>query len=214
MARAGEGKKWSFGLVTRRTHAYLALALLPWVAMYGLTAVAYSHTGAFSRLEGGRSGPDWQPRFERPFDLPLPASEAPVDDGELRRLGERVLEEAGLRGAFAVSRPQPERLVVSRYDFRSTTRLTYDAAAGRLVAEDRAFRLDPFMRRLHARAGFTQASLLDDAWGAIVDLVALGFLVWIASGIYMWIRLRRCRLSGGLALGGGILAFVLFLFGL
>lgn len=214
MAGRGERRRISFGFVTRRTHVYLALALLPWTAMYGLTAVSYSHTGAFSRLEGGTKGREWTLRFDRPYALSLGAPESPSEEAELRRLGERVLADAGLGGAFGVSRPEPDRLVVSRYDFRSTTRLTYDATAGRLVAEDRRAGLDPFMRRLHARAGFAQSSPLDDAWALLVDLVALGFLIWLASGIYMWARLRRCRLSGSLALGGGLVTFLVFLLAL
>jgi hypothetical protein len=62
-----------------------------------------------------------------------------------------------------------------------------------------------------ARGGFEQESLLNDAWGVVVDLVCLGFLVWVGTGLYMWWQLQPTRLWGGLALGGGFLAFVLFL---
>jgi len=47
-----------------------------------------------------------------------------------------------------------------------------------------------------------------------VDLVCLGFIVWIATGIYMWWQLRRTRSWGFLALGSGVLLFLVFLLAL
>lgn len=64
---------------------------------------------------------------------------------------------------------------------------------------------------MHVRGGFEQESFLNDAWGGLVDLVCLGFLVWIATGIYMWWQLQQTRFWGGLAMTAGLLTFLLFL---
>jgi uncharacterized iron-regulated membrane protein len=48
----------------------------------------------------------------------------------------------------------------------------------------------------------------------VVDFVCLAILVWIASGIYMWWDLRQSRTWGTLALSGGALSFVFFLWAL
>jgi hypothetical protein len=41
--------------------------------------------------------------------------------------------------------------------------------------------------------------------------VCIGFLAWIASGIYMWWQIPSTRSWGWLALGGGATLFVFFL---
>ena len=64
---------------------------------------------------------------------------------------------------------------------------------------------------MHARGGFQQEGFLHDAWAVVVDIICIAFLIWIASGICMWWLLPTCRTWGTVALGGGIISFVLFL---
>ena len=45
----------------------------------------------------------------------------------------------------------------------------------------------------------------------IIDLVAIGFVLWVLSGIYMWWQLKQTRIWGYVALGGGCLTFLIFL---
>ena len=45
----------------------------------------------------------------------------------------------------------------------------------------------------------------------MVDLVVAATLLWIASGLYMWVRLKRLRFWGWLCLGGGLASFLVFL---
>jgi hypothetical protein len=55
---------------------------------------------------------------------------------------------------------------------------------------------------------------LNDAWGVVVDIVCIGILLWIASGLYMWWKLPKTRAWGYAALGGGLLCFAIFLIAL
>ncbi len=82
------------------------------------------------------------------------------------------------------------------------------------MAEDQHFRLDQFLIWMHTRAGFQQESLLSDLWAVVVDLVCLGFLVWVASGLYMWWQLTQTRHWGILALSGGLITFLTFVLNL
>ena len=41
-------------------------------------------------------------------------------------------------------------------------------------------------------------------WAVIIDLVCLAFLLWIASGLYMWWGLRWLRRWGSIALAAGL----------
>ena len=194
----------TIGHINRRIHLYLGMFLLPWFLMYGISSAMFSHGSYFGGLY--RDGvPDWTKRLEHPYDRAVPEG---ADD---REIGARILEDIGLEGAFGTYRPSKRRLNVYLYDFWSATRISYFIEESRLLAEDKRFRWDHFLTGLHARGGFKQDSFLHDTWGFVVDVVQLAILVWIASGIYMWWLLAQTRRWGYLALGGGIVCFLVFM---
>lgn len=195
----------SLNLFLRRTHIYLALFLLPWFGMYGLSSLPFSHPEWFKDSEERRQR---TVRFDRPYQISAPLT------SDLRELGKRILLDNGLHGSFGVYQPNPQRLNVYLFSFWSATEITYFIDQKRLLAEDQSFRWSSFLTGLHARGGFEQESLLNDSWGVVVDFVCLGFLVWIGTGLYMWWQLQSARFWGGLALGGGILAFLVFVWSL
>ena len=194
----------TFHRFVRRLHLYLGLFLLPWFLLYGISSVLFSHGRYFEGLYNDGK-PNWTVRFDRPYRIEIPAS------ADQRAAGERILRDAGLKGAFGTYRPNGREFHVYVYDFWSATQLKYYADRGRLVAEDRRFRLDHMLTGMHARSGFTQSSFLDDAWAVTVDLACLGMIAWIASGLYMWWKLSQTRAWGALALAGGATHFALFL---
>ncbi|MCP5116456.1 MAG: hypothetical protein GY953_36965, partial [bacterium] len=152
--------------------------------------------------------PQWSTVSDGPFQAEVAA------DGELRPIGARMMEAAGMEGAFGTYRGGPDKINVYRFDFWNAWRLTYFVDEDRLLAEKRRFRWDHFLTGMHARGGFRQDSFLNDAWAVVVDVICVAMVIWIASGIYMWWLIRRSRLWGALALGGGLLCFVVFLVGL
>lgn len=191
-----------FARINRRVHLYLGVALVPWFLMYGISGLFFSHGAYFARWFEAGGRPQWTVRFDRPYARQVP------DGADLPTVAAAILQDAGLEGSFGVYRPNPRRLDLWVFTFRSTTRLTYFLDQQRLLAEDKRFRLDHFFTGMHARAGFAQESLLSDAWGLIVDCVAVGIVVWALSGIYMWWKTRPARFWGGLALAGGVVCFV------
>lgn len=99
-------------------------------------------------------------------------------------------------------------------DFISATRLTYFIEEGRLLAEERRFQWNIFLVWIHIRGGYQQDLFLDDLWAVVLDLVCVAFVVWVASGLYMWWKLRQSRFWGAAALVGGVLCFGWFLWAL
>jgi hypothetical protein len=195
----------TFSLVVRRTHIYLALFLLPWFLMYGISSLVFSHSSYFNERYKNDGVSQWTVRFDRPYHIDFPP------DADPRTAGAQILKDAGLKGAFGVYRPNEEKFNVYWYDFWDATQLTYFVKENRLLAEDRRFRWDHILGGMHARGGFEQESLLNDAWGVLVDVFCIAMLVWIATGIYMWWQLPQTRLWGGVALGSGIGLFLMFL---
>lgn len=198
----------TFPHVNRRVHLYLGLALLPWFLMYGVSSVPFAHNDFFQRLDAAKGLPLWTLRAELTIDA------SPPDDARaLRAFGADLLQKAGIDApSFGTYRQSPNQINVYVYSFWQSTQLKYFVDSRRLTIEDRRFRWDHFLTGMHARGGFEQEGWLQTSWSAIVDLVCLAMIVWIASGLYMWWGLPGHRLWGWVAIVAGAASFVLFTF--
>ena len=199
----------TFNHLNRRLHLYLALILLPWSVMYGVSAIPFTRNSFFNDLyEDGV--PQYTTRFEGAYDRPVPESWRAED---LRPFAREVIADMGLevKSAFGAYRPNKREIIVFVYTFWENTRMVYTIEAQHIKVEDRRFRWDQFMTGLHGRGGFQQDGFLNTFWSVIVDLVCLGFILWSLSGIYMWWQLKGTRIWGLVALGGGCLSFLVFL---
>ena len=196
----------TFSHVNRRVHLYLGLFLLPWLFMYGISSVPFAHAPLFEKWDAAKKVPLWIPRAEFAVDMRVPS-----DEPGLRTLGAALLDVAGIRGtSFGTYRQTPDQLNVYSYSFWSSTQLKYYIDQKRLTVEDRRFRWDQFLTGMHARGGFEQEGLLPAAWSVVVDLVCIGILLWIASGLYMWWGIPGHRRWGWMALAVGTVSFVCF----
>ncbi|MDO8543818.1 MAG: PepSY domain-containing protein [Opitutaceae bacterium] len=189
----------TFDRLNRRTHLYLGLILVPWVLMYGLSSLIISHQSWFR----SETPPPWQPLFERPYQRAIPA------DGDVRDVARAILRENNLDGAFYVQRPNPGELRIMRQTFFDITRVVYTIDEGKLRADRQQVAWHQVLVRLHFRGGFEQPHFLNQLWGFVVDLTCVAILLWIATGLTMWWRLARLRISGSIALGAGLASFLL-----
>ncbi|MGH9673109.1 MAG: hypothetical protein ACRD44_08000 [Bryobacteraceae bacterium] len=201
----------TFQHFNRRLHLYLAMFLMPWFLMYGISSIPFSHPGLMKALFEDPKGP-WIDRFDRPYEIVVP--EGASDPKSLRGVGEQLVKDAGLTGSFGTYRVNPTTINVYLHTFLRATQLTYHIDQKRLVAKDRKWRLDQFFTGMHARGGFQNPEPLNDTWAVVVDIVCVGFLVWITSGIIMWWQLRSARVWGWIAIAGGAALFALFVKGL
>jgi hypothetical protein len=202
----------TFGHVNRRVHLYLGLALLPWFFMYGISSVPFAHNAFFDARDKASGLPPWTLRMERVVEVPVPDGDEPE---ELRTFGARLLAEAGISGtAFGAYRQSPTRIDVYSYSFWTSTQLKYFVDEKKLRVEDRRFRWDHFLTGMHARGGFEQDGLLQNSWSVVVDLISLGMIVWVASGLYMWWGIPGHRRWGALAIVAGATSFLVFTIGL
>lgn len=195
----------NFSHFNRRLHLYLAMSLLPWFLMYGFSSIPFSHAAYFESLDKAKGIPLWTLRFEKqPYEVEIPAGT------ELRPVGEKILRDAGLQGAFGVYRQSANQLNVYLYSFFRSTQLKYFINEKKLVAEDRRFRWDHFLTGMHAKGGFEQGGW-HNVWGVVVDLACFGMLLWVVTGVYMWWKLPATRFWGWVAMLSGIGVFGLFL---
>ncbi len=190
--------------LSRRTHLYLGLGLLPWFLTYAVSSIPFNHNQHFESLDQEKGLPNWTPRFDRRYEIAVPES------GSLRSTGARIMRDSGLQGAFGTYRQGPNQINVYVHTFWKSTQLKYFIAEKRLVAEDKRFRWDHFLTGMHAKGGFEQGGL-HDGWGGLVDLVCLGMLLWVLTGLLMWWKLPSSRWWGWVALASGCASFMLFL---
>src|SRR5262245_41951417 len=130
-------KKITFDKINRRTHLYLAMFLLPWFLVYGLSSVVFNHPMWFAR------GPyQWYVLMDREYTLP------PVPDDMLRPIAEKILKDSGFSGQFAVLRNSEGNIQVNQNRFLDNTQLIYNPQTSRLVVRREVFRWISLIMRL------------------------------------------------------------------
>ncbi len=195
----------TFSNLNKRSHLYLALFLLPWFLLYSMSSLMISHRQLFK----DRTEPEWTKQIDRSYDLPIP------ENADLRKIALQVLKDVDMEGSFWVNLQENQgRLNINRFDTWSAIRLVYHIDEQRLTAEHKKFTIRESLLRMHTRGGFQQESMLSDVWAVIVDIVCVGFLIWMATGIYMWWQIKPSRSWGFIALGGGFLCYMIFLMAL
>ncbi len=190
--------------LNRRAHLYLALFLLPWFLMYGVSSIPFSHTQYFEERDHAKGLPLWTKRFERSYEIAVP------EGLELRAAGDRIMKDNGLEGAHGTYRQSPNQVNVYIYTFWRSTQLKYFIGEKKLVCEDRRFRFEHFLTGMHAKGGFEQGGL-HNLWAVAVDLVCLAMILWIITGMVMWWTLPFTRIWGWIAFACGIATFASFL---
>jgi hypothetical protein len=199
----------TFDRINRRTHLYLGLFLMPWLLMYGVSSFIIIHQAWFRADK--KAG--WEPVFEKNYTRAINVEGANNEPG-LRAAAQEILKDCDLEGAFWVDRPNPDTLHVDRFSFRDSISLTYSIKSQKLKAERQRMLWPQVVTRMHFRGGYGQPEFLDKFWGFMVDLACLGILIWVASGVIMWWRLPKLKVWGAIAMGGGVLTFLLLIWNL
>lgn len=190
--------------INRRTHLYLALFLSPWFLLYAVSSIPFSHSAYFDALDKAKGLPRWTVMFDKqPYEAPVP------EGNELRSFADRIVAEHGLSGSYGAYRQGPNQINVYIHRPFQSMQFKYFIREKRLVREEGRFRWDWFLTGMHAKGGFAQGGW-HNAWAIVVDLVCLGFLTWVVSGLVMWWQLRSTRFWGWVSLLGGLAAFGLF----
>jgi len=196
-----------FPHINRRTHLYLGLFLTPWFLMYAVSSIPFSHNDYFEARDKALNQPLWTKTFDGPYDLgPIPES------SQLKSLGARIVRDFKMEdSSYGVYRQSPVQLNIYVHTFWKSTQFKYFIDEKRLTAEDRRFRWEHFLTGMHARGGFEDPRFFNQLWAVIIDFVCLAFLIWIASGLYMWWSLPALRKWGWAAILAGVASFALFL---
>jgi hypothetical protein len=199
---------WSWN---RRLHFYLGLYFLLFIWLFSISGLFLNHQWSFEEF--------WPDRRESTFESPV---RRPATDEDLA-IARDLMRQLGIAGEIN----QTERSVADdRFEFQVTRpgqTLNVEASFATGRAEVKEIRVNAYgvMDALHHLTGVSLTDparqrdwVLTRVWSFSMDAVAVGLLVLVSSGLYLWYRLRRKRRLGLLVLGIGTTTCVFFLFGL
>ncbi len=192
-------------ILLRRIHMYLGLFLMPWVIVYGLSAIVMNHLPFFRDWYGK----DWG-RFvvdnQTTWDNPLPAG------ADAQAVASAILQDLNLDGAHWINaRRNGSRITIHRNGVIYPRRITYSPADGRIIIERQVFQWPLFLRRLHVRRGYGTGYLADNVWALVVDLFIAAALAWGGTGLWTWYKMKKTRTWGALCAAVGCVLFAVFL---
>jgi len=190
-------------VINRRTHLYLALFLLPWFLLYGISSIPFSHGQYFEELDKAKKLPLYT-KVEERLNYAMPPTE------DLKAFGDQIVKDTNLSGNYGAYRQGPNRIDVYIYTFWQSMQVKCFLDERRILVEKRRFRWDHFLTGMHAKGGFEQGGV-SDAWAVLVDLTSVGMLLWVLTGLIMWWRIPSTRKWGWVALAAGFLTFALFI---
>jgi hypothetical protein len=169
----------------RTVHLALASMALPFLLMYGLSAVQMSHNRWF----------DMRPSVREQTLSLTPGQE------DARAIAREVMDRIpSARGELQSIQPVPAgtnlRLVVpgTVHDVR------YARATGATTIKTSVAGLMGMLNRLHHAAGLAHDVTTMNVWGAAVAAVSFGLVLVGATGLWMWFLRRTERVLGAVLL--------------
>jgi len=170
--------------VIRNIHLLLASFSLPFLLMYGVSAVQMSHSSWF----------EMKPSVvERQLSLS-------AGDMDARRVAREIMNrQPDMKGELSNVQSNETGLTLRIVVPGTVHEVRYERTSGVARIKTSVAGVMGMLNRLHHWAGFWHEPLSLKAWAAFVAIVSVGLLLLGASGIYMWFT-RRPERRIGLAL--------------
>ena len=198
--------------VTRKLHNYLGLYLLLFLWLFSVSGLVLNHS-AWSAARF------WEVRRESTVERTI---RVPATTGDVA-MATDVMRQLGMIGEVGETRRHPDgarfefQVVKPGRVFRVDARL--DSARARVTA----IRLNAWgvLDALHKFTGVTMDEpartrdwVMTRIWSLAMDALAIGLVIVVFSGLYLWYRLPAKRRPGLVALLAGVTSCVFFLSGL
>ena len=170
----------------RNLHLVLASLSLPFLIMYGVSAVQMSHSTWFETKPVVR---------ERQMQLPPRQADA-------RAVARAVMEHDGsVRGEVTNIQNSAGGLALRIVVPGTVHEVRYDPASGLTQVKSSVAGVIGMLNRLHHWAGFWHETMPMKVWALAVAIVSAALLVVGLTGLYLWFTRRAERRVGLLLLG-------------
>lgn len=200
-----------FRIWNRKGHYYIGLYFLFFLWLFAFTGLLLNHSWAFTEFWPTRK----VSKYERPVEPREDVNDLDRARDAMRQLGiEGEVEwtaasSTGTALQFRVNRPGRNVLVI------------VDSEQQRATVEQTDINAWGTMRVLHTFTGVREGDernrrdwLLTTVWALSMDAVALGMVLMVLSGIYIWLGTAGKRNPGLAVLGAGTVMCSIFVLGL
>jgi hypothetical protein len=205
--RPGRLRTWN-----RKVHYYLGLYLLLFLWLFAVSGLIINHP----KWMAARF---WSRRVETVSDHAVPLTRAASDDelvaaimrnlGIVGEPGDLWRDSAGKRFDFQVVKPGR--------NYRVSVDLVENRAKVTEIRLDRWGAIDAMHKLTGVRLDKPEERrdwIFTRLWSLAMDALAVGLLILVGTGLYLWYRLGNQRMGGIIALTLGLLSCGFFLFGL
>jgi hypothetical protein len=197
---------------TRKLHNYLGLYLLLFLCLFSISGLVLNHSNwSAARFWEARQEATTQRGIRAPVaggDVAM-AADLMRQLGIVGEIGETRRHADGARFEFQVVKPGRVFRVEARLD-SARARVTEI----RLNAWGVVDALHKFTGVRMGRPEQTRDWVLTRIWSLAMDALALGLVVLVGSGVYLWYRRPETRRAGLVALVAGGVCCAFFLYGL
>ena len=184
--RAVDGVPLTMYKIVRNIHLLLASFSLPFLIMYGVSAVQMSHSTWFQMK------PVVQER-----QLPLTTGQT-----DARAVAREIMErDASIKGEINNIQPNDAGVALRIVVPGTVHEVRYERASGVARVKTSVAGVMGMLNRLHHWAGFWHEPVSMKVWGFAVAIASAALVLLGASGLYMWFT-RRSELRIGIALLG------------
>lgn len=167
--------------IIRNIHLLLASFSLPFLIMYGISAVQMSHSKWFQMKPAVT---------ER--EVPLAAGQT-----DARAVGREIMSrQPDTKGELSNAQSTDAGLTLRIVVPGTVHEVRYDRASGVARIKTSTAGVMGMLNRLHHWAGFWHEPVSMKAWAVFVAVVSAGLLLLGATGIYMWFTRRTERRIG------------------
>ncbi len=188
----------------RDLHLYVGLFVSPFIVLYAAGAVLFNH--------------GWMLQSEAAPESYTAAVILPEETDSIQ-LAKAVLRQIGVRGEIGNVRRdvRANRVIIPVDQPGQTTRIVVDVAAGVATVERQDRGLRHALTYLHLMPGQHLVAIRGNwvfmrLWRWMTDATVYLILFSTVSGIYLWLLVRADRRAGLVALGAGVLSFLVAVF--
>ncbi len=194
----------------RKLHYYLGLYFLLFLWLFSVSGLLLNHSK-------WAMGQFWNDRKETVAERSIRAPNAPDDAG----IAAELMRQLAIVGEVSDLR----RDSTGKFDFQVVKpghvfRVAAEPAAGRASVTEIELNAWGVMDALHKFTGVRMDRpneqrdwLLTRLWSLAMDALALGLVILVASGLYLWWRLRQKRIGGLVAIALGVAGCGFFIYG-
>lgn len=172
----------------RNTHLFLGLFSFLFVMMYGVSSVQMAHNTWFNN----------KPTVNESAEKIAPLLDA-------RQAARLLMDKYGWRGELGQVNVRRDDIVFRVVRPGMVYEVTYAPATGDAKIKTNVANWIGMLNRIHHIGGFWHEFSLINVWAAFVAMVSVSLILVALSGIYLWFKIHKERVIGGVLLAVGLI---------